>query len=102
MDKNLCTLYIVRHGETQWNVERRVQGQIDTPLTEHGKEQAKALGNLFKTIHFDAVFSSDLLRAQRTAELITLEKKLAVVTSELLRERSFGSFEGKYLEEIRA
>ncbi len=87
--------YIVRHGETIWNVKRKLQGHFDSSLTELGLSQAKSLGKKKKNIHFDAVFSSDLIRAKHTAEIITLERKMAVQTTKLLRERSFGSLEGK-------
>lgn len=100
-DKTLCTIYIVRHGQTEWNVERRIQGQEDSPLTALGLSQAKELGQLLQGVHFNAVFSSDSLRAKRTAEMIVLERELAVVTTELLRERAFGRFEGKYIAELK-
>ncbi len=90
-----CMLYVVRHGETEWNVKRLLQGQTDSPLTSQGEEQARALGKRLKDVHFDAAFSSDLLRARRTAEFITLEKAMAVETTKILRERSFGKYEGK-------
>ncbi len=93
-----CTLYIVRHGETVWNIEGRFQGHMDSPLTEKGKQQARELGRKLNNITFDEVFSSDLGRAKHTAELIVLEKKLAVKTTKALRERSFGKFEGKPLD----
>lgn len=95
MDTKYCTMYIVRHGETDWNARKLVQGQTDIPLNKSGEKQAKALGENLKNIIFDAVYSSDLVRAKRTAELITIEKKLAVETSKLLRERRFGKLEGK-------
>lgn len=94
MDKNYCEFYLVRHGETELNVKRIMQGHRDSSLTEIGISQAKDLGRKLKFIHFDAVFSSDLLRARRTAEIITAEKNLTVSTTKLLRERSFGKYEG--------
>ena len=92
---NYCTLYIARHGETEWNIEHRIQGRGDSPLTSKGIQQAKDLAQKLRHIHFDAVFSSDLTRAKRTAEVIALDKELAVITAQALRERAFGSFEGK-------
>jgi broad specificity phosphatase PhoE len=89
------TFYIVRHGETEWNVKKLLQGQGDSPLTTTGITQASLLGKKLQHIHFDAVFSSDLLRAKRTAEIITLDRNIAVTTTELLRERSHGKWEGK-------
>lgn len=101
MKKNISTIYIVRHGETEWNTKRLIQGHGDSPLTKAGVKQAKNLAKRLKNISFDAVFSSDLLRAKRTAQIITQEKKTAVKTAQALRERSFGRFEGKQIDEFR-
>ncbi len=90
----LCTLYIARHGETEWNVKGLVQGHTDSPLTMEGLNQANNLAKELKHIKFDAVFSSDLLRAKKTAEIVALEHELTVQTAEALRERSFGKHEG--------
>ncbi len=94
MDTKYCTIYLARHGETEANVLRITQGHSSSPLTDKGKMQAKALGENLFDIHFDAVFSSDLERAKHTAEIATLNRKIAVQTSQLLREKSFGTFEG--------
>jgi broad specificity phosphatase PhoE len=92
--KLYCTFYIVRHGETDWNVDHRVQGHTDIVLNATGELQAQMAGNLLKDIHFDAVYSSDLVRAQRTAEIIALDRALEIQTTQLLREQHFGKFEG--------
>ena len=81
------------------NVKGQMQGQIDSPLTNKGIEQAEETRKTFAGINFDVVFSSDLLRAQRTAELVVLEKKLVVNTSKLIRERAYGRYEGKIFKE---
>ncbi len=94
-ENKLTTFYIARHGETLWNIEERVQGHSDSPLTENGLAQGKMLGKRLKNIHFDAVFSSDLLRAKRTAEIATIDRGLAINTSKLLREQNYGRFEGE-------
>ena len=94
--ENYCTLYLVRHGETEWNVKKINQGQSESALTEVGIEQAKETGEKLKHIKFDAIFSSDLSRTQRTAEIIKLDRELVIQTSELLKERTHGSFEGKH------
>lgn len=99
---NYCTLYIARHGETEWNVEHRFQGQMDSPLTANGLKQAEDLAKELKVLHFDAIFSSDLLRAKRTAEIVALERDLAVTTTQILREQSYGSLEGKLIMEAKA
>jgi len=94
MNDKLTRFYIVRHGETEMNKNKLVQGQLDSPLTEKGISQVEEVAEQFKTIHFDKVFSSDLLRAQRTAEIIVAEKKLVVETTKLLREQHYGRYEG--------
>jgi len=93
--KNYCTLYLVRHGETEWNKNHTVMGQMDSPLTSEGIKQVEATAEELKHIHFDAIFSSDSPRTQRTAEIIKLDRQLAIRTSKLLRERNFGHYEGK-------
>lgn len=92
---NYCIFYIIRHGETLGNVKRILQGQSDYPLTKLGINQAKEAAEKFQNINFDEVFSSDLFRAKHTAQLLLLERKIAVKTTEKLRERSFGRYEGK-------
>lgn len=100
-DNNYCTFYIVRHGQTQWNVKGIIQGQSNSSdLTDKGKEQAKQLDEYLRHVHFDAIFSSDLSRARNTAEIIALGRKLAVETTKALRERKFGRFEGKLRAEL--
>lgn len=99
--KDLTTIYIVRHGETEWNVKGLLQGHKDSPLTKEGVNQAKKISKKLGHIKFDLIFSSDLLRAKRTAEIIAEERKLAIETSRLLRERYFGTFEGKPHHSVR-
>ncbi len=100
-DKSFCTLYVVRHGETEYNLKRIMQGRLDSELTELGRTQARNRGEDLKQIDFDAVFSSDSIRAQKTAEIIKLDRELAVNTNMLLRERTFGHFDGKSAELFR-
>ena len=67
----MATLYVVRHGETDWNVEpMKFQGISDTPLNDNGREQANALAEQLKDIKFDAVYCSPLVRARETCEII--------------------------------
>lgn len=101
-NKNFATIYIVRHGETEWNQKKLVQGQKDSPLTKGGIEQAKQLAKELKKANFDLIFSSDLLRAKKTAEIIAAEHELAVESTNLLRERKLGNLEGKSVEALRA
>ena len=94
-------LILVRHCETAWNRERRMQGQTDTPLSSRGVAQAEALGQRFLTIAFDALYSSDLKRAQDTALAISRSCGKPVGLDPGLRERTFGIFEGLTYEEIK-
>ena len=100
-NKNYCTIYLTRHGETEWNEKKLIQGHTNIPLNTKGKKQAKLLGKQLKDIDFDVVFSSDLLRAANSAEIIIKEKKMIVIKIKALRERFFGRFEGKSLTEMR-
>lgn len=101
MKKSCCTIYLTRHGETDWNEKRLIQGHTDIPLNKKGEKQAKELGKELKNINFNVAFSSDLLRAKNTAEIIIAKKKINVGTIKALRERNFGRFEGKHLIELR-
>jgi probable phosphoglycerate mutase len=91
---NYCTLYIVRHGETEWNAKGILMGQKDSPLTQKGIEQATELAERLRDVRFDAIFASDLPRAQATADIVRHGRNLPIQTSMLLRERAFGRFEG--------
>ena len=94
------TLYIVRHGETEWNKIGRYQGITNVPLNENGIAQAKACGNALKDIHFDRILSSDLSRALVTAETIRGNRQLEIKTDERLREINFGDWEKLLYTEI--
>lgn len=92
--QTFCIFYLIRHGETEWNIAKKIQGQLDSPLTKNGIEETKELAKKLKHIHFDIIFSSDLLRAKRTAEIIKLDRELQIVTKKALRERTFGRYDG--------
>lgn len=94
-----CTIYLVRHGQSEANIQALFG--LDTELTDEGRQQAKSLAGVLEDIHFDAIFSSNLIRAKQTAEIVALERKLAVQTKELLRERHWGSIEGKDKKKVR-
>ena len=100
-EAEFVTLYITRHGETEWNAEDILQGQLDSPLTKKGKRQARELGERLEDIEFDRIITSDLERAERTAELAFVERQLAIATSELLRERNWGIYDGKKADFFR-
>ena len=91
----------VRHGETAWNVDSRIQGQLDIELNETGRWQAKRVGHALSSEKITAVYSSDLGRAHQTAQSISDVTGIPVIPNEGLRERSFGKFEGKTFDEIR-
>lgn len=95
-----CTLCIVRHGQTDWNSKRLVQGHQDIPLNDEGKRQAFEISEQLKQHQFSAVFSSDLSRAKETAEIITRFHRLAIEINPELRERYFGEYEGVLWDEI--
>jgi len=97
----MTTIYLVRHGQTEWNVKDLLQGVSDSPLTEKGVDEIKKLAKELSKIQFDLIFSSDLLRAKKTAEILALEHNLTVETTKLLRERFFGHLEGKSNDEYR-
>ena len=92
---------LVRHGETDWNRERRIQGQSDPPLNDRGRRQAHALAERLGGTRLDAVYASDLLRARETAEILAARLGLPVVVDRELRELDFGSWEGHIVDELR-
>ena len=99
----LTRIYIVRHGESEGNVKERLGESFEPTehgpsLTEKGKLQAAALAKKLRIVHFDVAFSSDFLRAKETAEILTLERDIAATTTQAIRERHGGSYEGKWHE----
>jgi len=93
----------IRHGETAWNVDTRIQGQLDVPLNDTGRWQAQRLARALAAREpIDVVYSSDLLRAWETARAVSETTGAPVVTDEGLRERGFGVFQGKTFAEIEA
>jgi probable phosphoglycerate mutase len=90
----LTRLIAVRHGETPWNVESRLQGQLDIPLNDRGHDQARRTAHWLAEDAPDVVVSSDLARAQATAHAIASFNRCPLLLDTGLRERSFGSFQG--------
>jgi broad specificity phosphatase PhoE len=87
-------VFIVRHGETDYNAEGRWQGQIDVPLNALGLAQAEKLAAYFANTKLDAIFSSDLSRAYQTALAVANVKNLSIIKEARLREMALGEFEG--------
>jgi probable phosphoglycerate mutase len=90
-----CTRFIIiRHGETEWNAVNREMGQLDSPLTAQGLNQAERLADRLLACRFDALYSSDLGRAVQTAKVITRKCSCEVAFDVRLRERHMGIFQG--------
>jgi len=98
----MTEILLIRHGETDWNAERRLQGHLDIDLNAAGVRQVAALGEALRGEALDAIFTSDLRRALQTAQAIAAKSgaKMNVETS--LRERCYGAFEGLRYAEISA
>jgi 2,3-bisphosphoglycerate-dependent phosphoglycerate mutase len=94
------TLLLARHGETDWNRERRWQGHADPPLNDAGREQARELARLLAETPLDAVYSSDLRRARDTAAVVASDHGLEVVATPALREIDVGEWSGLTTDEI--
>ena len=95
-------LIAVRHGETEWNLQGREMGQLDSPLTARGIQQAEALGRRLSNMKIDELYSSDLGRAVQTAEIIAALCQKQVRLDAGLRERHMGVFQGLTSEEMAA
>lgn len=93
-------IYVIRHGETDWNKNQRFQGQTDIALNEMGQEQAKALVPILNHLQIEAAYSSSLSRAFETAEIATQELKLTIQKDDRLKEANIGLAEGLTLDEI--
>jgi 2,3-bisphosphoglycerate-dependent phosphoglycerate mutase len=93
-------ILLVRHGETEWNVEQRIQGQLDVPLNANGRWQAERLAQALAGEDLAAIYSSDLERTCATAAPLAASHGLAVTIDAGLRERGFGRFEGLTYAEI--
>ena len=87
-------LYFIRHGQTDWNKDMRMQGQSDIPLNENGRESAIEAGKTLANTHIDLAFSSPLKRAKETAEILLEGRNIPLYEDQRIQEISFGSYEG--------
>ena len=88
-------LYIIRHGQTDWNRARRLQGRTDIPLNEWGRRVAELTREGLKDVTFDVAFTSPLIRAKETAELILRGRNIPIIEDERIIEVNFGAYEGE-------
>ena len=95
-------LHLIRHGQTNWNEERRVQGQKESQLTELGMHQARALAQRLKHLVFDQVFCSSSVRTRQTAQHIFPHHKGEIEFMDSLREINLGSWEGRLYDEVES
>jgi probable phosphoglycerate mutase len=97
----MSRLYLVRHGETEWNKARKIQGGIDTELSAYGVVQAHALAERLANEEIDVIYSSHLQRAMKTAEIIASYKKCNILESDACHEIRLGPWEGLTMDEIQ-
>ncbi|GLS91381.1 putative phosphoglycerate mutase GpmB [Psychromonas marina] len=93
--------YLARHGETQWNIEQRIQGQLDSALTEKGQQQALQLARLCEPLNITQILTSHLGRAKQTADVCGQQLQLPINIFAGIEERDFGLWQGKQTEEMR-
>lgn len=96
----MTKLYLTRHGETEWNKERRFQGQLDSKLTDLGLEQASWLGESLVYEDFDVIISSSSTRAFNTASIIKGNRNLSIIENDNLKEIHMGDWQGRLHKEI--
>lgn len=96
----MMTLWIVRHGKTDWNVQKRYQGHSDIPLNATGENQAQQIAERLASERLHAIISSDLQRAMQTAEAIAAYHKVDIQSEPRLRESNFGVFEGLRYKDV--
>lgn len=96
------TLYLTRHGQTEWNIEQRLQGHRDSPLTELGLQHAAWLSESMSGISLDAIYASSSPRTLRTAQILRRDRMIDIVPEDALKEISMGSWEGRRNSDIEA
>lgn len=95
------TLYLTRHGQTEWNLQKKMQGHKDSPLTEYGIRQAEWLKERLEKIRLDAIYSSTSPRALNTARILLGNRSLDILEDDSLKEINMGLWEGRQIEHIQ-
>ncbi|MBU7317152.1 histidine phosphatase family protein [Paenibacillus oleatilyticus] len=95
------TLYLTRHGQTEWNLNKKMQGHLDSPLTDYGMRQAEWLKERLENIQFDAIYSSSSPRAVSTAQILSGNRPLPISTLDSLKEINMGLWEGQQIDWIQ-
>lgn len=96
----MMRIFLIRHGETEWNRQKRLQGHSDTHLSQEGFRQAISLAEHAPFKHVDAIYSSDLMRAMETANILAEKFNLNVKLMPELRETNYGNWEGRFISEL--
>lgn len=95
----ISSICFIRHGQTDWNKQGRLQGKTDIPLNDTGRKQAEACGKFLNAADYDVLICSPLQRAKETAQIINLHLILPLIEMDDFKERSFGDAEGMTMEE---
>lgn len=97
----MTDLYLIRHGQTRWNLENRIQGHLDSPLTDLGRRQAGWLAEAYASVAFDVIYTSTLDRAYETARILRGKRAIDIVRLEALKEINFGEWEGLKFTDLK-
>ncbi|NEN82299.1 histidine phosphatase family protein [Paenibacillus elgii] len=95
------TMYLTRHGQTEWNSKKKMQGHLDSPLTDYGMRQAEWLKERLESVHFDAIYSSSSPRAFHTARIVSGNRPVPISTLDSLKEINMGLWEGQQIDQIQ-
>lgn len=95
------TVYLTRHGQTEWNLEKRLQGRGDSPLTKVGIQRAEELRDRIVNLDIDCIYSSPIERALNTAKILRGQKALEIISNDGLMEMNFGEYEGKITDDVK-
>ncbi len=97
----MTDLYLIRHGQTKWNLENRIQGNLDSPLTELGLRQARWLFDAYEDCQIDIIYTSTLDRAYNTAKILRGDRKIDIIRLDELKEINFGEWEGRKFLQLK-